>query len=404
MRIKINKATIFILLLCVSPMIDVLTGFCKLSGYSFDNMSMLYKMLIFIFSIYIILRYATTNNMIYLCFIYIFLLFSTLWHMFGVWEIGKLVDDLGQQMKLFFPVVLFMAIQRLLKKKILTMKDIYRVIDFFLMFVPFSIIIPKILGVGFHTYKGVESGYKGFYYGGNGINILLVSLMLFSGYKLLFKKRTVYTYFLVFINIISNFLVGTKTSFISIIFYIFLLVMFNQNKHEKFQKILIIGIILLFITIFIYYNSQFFIDIGNRIIWEFKRVDGNYVDFITNSRIKKGVPYFTTAIKEKSTFINLLMGIGYTKYDEVVEMDFVDILLHYGMVILGIIVLFYFKCIKVCRSKYLKTIIGFELLYAFFAGHLLISPMGSLSLVLICIIGICEKDNNKLWMLQNKML
>lgn len=404
MRIKINKETGFMLFLCISPIIDVLTGYCKLSGYSVDNMSMLYKMLIFTFSIFTILLYATKNNIICICFVGILLYFSTLWHMYGVSEIGNVVDDLGQQMKLFFPIALCMAIQILLKKHVITKQNIYRIIDFFLVFIPLSIIVPKMLGIGYQTYKGVESGYKGFYYAGNEINILLVSLMLFSGYQLLYKKRTVHTYFVVFINITSNFLIGTKTSFISIIFFISLLLMFNQKKREIVRKILIIGIVLLFIIIFIYYNLQFFTEIWKRIMWEFRRVDGDYIDFITNSRIKSGSSSFVSAMNEKSILLNLLMGIGYAKPNDVIEMDFVDILLHHGVIILGIISIFYFKLIRSCQSKYIKIVIGFELLYAFFAGHLLISPMGSLSLVLIGIIGICEKDKSRVSMLQNKLL
>lgn len=404
MRITINKAMAFILLLCISPIIDVLTGYFKLSGYSFDNMSMLYKMLIFILSIFTILCYATKNNIICICFVCTLLYFSTLWHMYGVSEIGNVVDDLGQQMKLFFPIVLCMATQILLKKHMITKQDIYRIIDFFLVFIPLSIIVPKILGIGYQTYKGVGSGYKGFYYGGNGINILLVSLMLFSGYQLLYRKRTVHIYFVVLINIASNFLVGTKTSFISIIFFVFLLLMFDQKKHEIVHKVLIIGIVLLFIIMFIYYNSQFFIEIWKRLMWEFKRVDGDYIDFITNSRIKNGSPFFVSAMNEKSILLNLLMGIGYAKSNDVIEMDFVDILLHHGVIILGIISIFYFKLIRSCQSKYIKIVIKFELLYAFFAGHLLISPMGSLSLVLISIIGICEKDKSRVWMQQNELL
>ena len=76
--------------------------------------------------------------------------------------------------------------------------------------------------------------------------------------------------------------------------------------------------------------------------------------------------------------------MGYTQFVEVVEMDFIDVFLHYGIFFVIGVFIFYFHRLKEMKSLFMKSVLFFELLYAFWAGHLLISPMGSMVLALVC--------------------
>lgn len=388
MKLYISK--LWCVLLSISPIIDMLTGFCKLTGVGIENLSLIYKMIVFFIGVYICVH-RHYKRIVFGCALCMFISISCIWHMIGVNRFFLVVTDIGSYIKLIYFIIVYYVFKELNKtsKKVL----LEQTENFYLYFVPLSIIIPKIFGIGFYTYKGIESGYKGFYFGGNGINILLVLLMLLSGYKLI-KTKTLLHFIILLGNIIANMLIGTKTSILSIICLILFFLLSERKFLTKTQKIILIVVFTLLILGFLIMNSEFFEAIFLRIKWEFRRVDGNYIDFITNSRIRQGMPFFIKKIKNRSFFLNILLGTGFAEYVDVLEMDYMDILLHNGIVMLIIISGFCLARFNKTRSTFIKyaEILAFG--YAFFAGHLMYSPMGSvvLSFLLLEGEGYCEEN------------
>ena len=386
-KIRIYKPKLICLLLYISPFIDVFTGFCKLNGFSIDWCSVVFKTILFLVCFGTHIKYSNNKELFKLCLILCWVFISIVWHMNGLSDLSLIIEDISQYIKLFLPLVLFFSISNLKSRHLYNNKSVENVIIYYLFFYPLSIIIPKILGIGFHTYGRMESGYKGFYYGGNGINILQILLMLLSVYKLIYESKTLKNYVLVGLNVISTMLIGTKSSIITMGYLVLLVLFFNNEKRERKKSgFWLVFLLILFLSLFLFYktNESFIENIIFRLQWEIKRVNGNYLDFITNSRIKNGFPYFIMAIQNDNWGLNILCGVGYTKFLDVVEMDLIDIILHFGFVILYVIAFFYFRRIKKISSMYMKAVVLFALVYAFWAGHLLITPMSSIVLVLIC--------------------
>lgn len=386
---KIRVPHIVTVILCISPLIDVFTGFCKLNGFvAGDFLSVIYKMIISVLCIIICINHSGEGEWKLYGIALLWICISILWHIKKTPSIHMLMAEVNQYVKLFFPIIIYIALEKMLEIHVIDKKHIFDIFNFYLLFIPFSIIIPKLLGIGYHTYAGMESGYKGFYYGGNGINILTISMMFISGELFLNHKKEGKYLLVMILNIITVILIGTKTSILSFIFFCCILFMFlAKEKRSKITVFALAFILGVGVILFLAQNKQFMLGIYERLLWEYKRVDGKLVDFLTNSRIKQGIPYIQQVITKGSIFLNFILGIGYTEFQKVVEMDFLDIGLHYGFLVLIGIIEFYFKCYKKCKSRYKRYVFIFEMCYACFAGHLLISPMGSMIFAIYLLTG-----------------
>lgn len=385
---KIRKIHMLVVLLCISPVIDTFTGFYKIMGLpTGDFLSIFYKALISGICICVCMCHSDSNSWIRYCIFVLFIILSVVWHLIIMSSIGLALSDINFYIRLVFPILIYYSLDKLIENRTIRYRELQDIANFYTIYIPFSIIIPKLLGVGFYTYESLESGYRGFYYAGNGINILAVIVMMISGERLI-KNRSIKNFAIVMMNVITVILIGTKTSIIAIAFFFSLYLIFGYK--QKKSMVLLFGIAFVAVILFIFYyyqNQDFFISIVNRLKFEYRRVDGNLIDFATNSRIKQSVPIVKESMTYKNMIFNIMFGVGYTKFLKVVEMDFIDIILHYGVFVLIYIICFYSKCFRNCKVQYIKFVFVFCMAYGCFAGHLLISPMGSMMLAVYLLIG-----------------
>lgn len=388
-----TPSRVIIIILCLSPVVDMITGLLKyymLPASTF--LSVIYKAVICCICIYL---FVTKNNGRIKTNIYIklyalitFIICAIFFHSSKAFKLSAIVADISEYMKLALPLLLYYVLQNLIKKNYIGVKDVKKIMEFYMWFVPLSIIVPKFLGIGFYTYGLQESGYRGFYFGGNGINILEAQLMFYSGWNIVRGEKKAENYILLILNMIATAFIGTKTSIISVFLFAGILIMYPMMYRKKISRSIAVIFVLLIVAALFTLKNQYLIEsVINRLDYEYRRVDGNLLDFLTNSRIKQMFPTVETLLGDGNIILNIIFGAGFCKYIKVVEMDFVDIFIHFGIVMFFIIAGFYFNCFKKCKSIYFKMVLLFALSYGCMAGHLLISPMGNMALSMIAVIG-----------------
>lgn len=266
---------------------------------------------------------------------------------------------------------------------------------------PLSLIIPRLLGIGYYISNyAFESGYKGFYYANNELNVILMVLFIYCFQKiyddiiaydknLRVIKFNISNIINLLLIIFSLLLIGSKTSIIAILFVcIAYLLKKEKLKYKLKYLIAFFGIFLMCsIIIFFLLNDQIN-NIIQRIMYAYNRyIDGGFLTFLLskrNLRIQPGIEYW---FNKNNGLINFLFGVGkYAKCPNdsisttpfaLIELDLFDCLFWYGIIITAIVIFFYVSFYF--KSFYTKNLFmekaAFILVFSFsmIAGHVIMS-------------------------------
>lgn len=234
-----------------------------------------------------------------------------------------------------------------------------------------------LLGFGFHTYGNIQMGQKGFFYAGNEVGGLVISLFPFALFYCYFKYSNFKYIIFSIILIILSISLATKTVMLATLISIFAIpVLYSSWKTRS------IAFIFLLVTIYIGY-IHFIQDNSNPIIdklsWEYNQGGINKLIFSDRDE------FFNEKydLFSKAPLCQQLLGLG---GGITVEMDYFDILLNYGylglLFIFFIIITFIYILYKNRNNNiYFKCLIfqdSILLIVSFLAGHLLFSSMASI--------------------------
>ena len=380
------------LMLKYSPVVDVITGAMLLYGLSSSGISALYKGLVLILCIARLCRKASRKTALFL-FTGIFLSVIAL---IGSGEAAanvSLLYDINLLIKLFTPIILILTY----KEMILTSphqakRETKKIIQFYKVFFPLSIIIPKILGIGFSTYS-YGTGFKGLYFAGNDISIVMAVVTTWNindCIKSMQKKDII----LAGASLLSMLLLGTKTSILMTV----LGVMICLLKSKQINATLLFGI---FAVLGILLAVTVFADEVQLVLSSFKffykknlYAGRNIVSFLLSQRditLKKA---FIAAYQDNS-IRTFLFGNG--PYRQVVlgasdagliEMDLFDMFLWFGVPFSIYVCAFYSLCYKSCKSfaNYLQKFCWLSVIaFSFMAGHVLFTPLANFMLAVLMI-------------------
>jgi hypothetical protein len=294
------------------------------------------------------------------------------------------------------------------KVSFITLEKIFKVS---LMSFPLFIVIPRLFGLGYAMYETTDTGYSGFFYAANDLNIVLLIMLIFSIESLFYNIRTKnkYLYYAIssFLLIVSLILTGAKSSisFCGIIVFITLLRYFvTSNLKSKF-KILISSIFVIIVALFIinkfYYNDiqaiiqrhSYFLENDNGDIFTFLLTGRNlflqasYQSLLSSNHILLRI-FFGISKYYHMEETGMLLNLGHPKD---IEMDMFDIFFSYGLV--GVIFVFgyfsrfiYMAFKREIMKHYFKYTFSLfiSITYSFFAGHLLFSALSGTYFALIC--------------------
>ena len=312
----------------------------------------------------------------------------------------NVLGDIGYVIKILFFVVVIYAFENMLKNKVFTREDLIKYMVLSSIIITVSIIISP-LGFGLKSWSGgLRSGYKGLFMGQNLVNATLLIINPLNMYLILKTRNKIY-YVTYFMNIISLFLIGTKSGLIGAILlilleYIFILIK-TKRTYIKYAIICFIGPLVLVIIVI---TKDYFINFINEQINLYTKYGyNNIISFLLSNRDLQ-ILYLDNYISSNFKYNPLfLFGLGYSNANNVInlnkaafqaiEMDLYGILYYSGV---GVLILIcsilvrrvYYSIHKVIRNKF-KDInyfiflsISAGIVHLIYGGHVIYEALTSL--------------------------
>lgn len=426
-----NKQKIIYAYLIILPFIDLITSLITRFTDFPISIGMVVKGLTMLFSIFYIMFLSKSKykkiSKYYLVALFIFAICYFLTKP-DILKINLLYNELMYAFRyIFFPVMMVGALNilddfkfdnKLIKKVLLINCITYTIL----------LLIPYITGTSFNSYNySIVYGNNGWFYAANETGAIL-TILLFSVIGLIDKKN-IWKSLLILPVFISMALLGTKVSLLGLIL-IAALVIINILHKERLNGIFFSIVVLIFLLVSILFsptmsNIKGSIDIveGNFPSSEIKDDDkpetkpkpshSDDSSIVQNQNIQT---FLQVALNGRANFFfdnfdvykrsglkNILFGlsfserktIDYNVEKKLIEIDYMDIFIHYG--IIGFLIYFFplmyfiYKILKNIRKLnfYIfsyPTVLILGLLISSFAGHVLSAPAVSIYLILLIVI------------------
>lgn len=442
-----NKQKIIYIYFLMLPFVDLATSLItRLTNFSI-SLGTIVKGLTIIFSVCYILFFSKSKNrkksIYYLIVLCIFALFYFLFKR-EMWTISNLITETITAFRYLYYPVMILGVYNIFDDCKIDSKFIKKILVFNCLTYIALILIPYFTNTSFNSYSdaGVY-GVSGWFYSANELSILVI-ILTSSIYYFMDSKKP-YKIVVTFPIIYAITRIGTKVSYFGLIISLIIVSLYYIIKNKK----VILPIIL---TIFLLISSSDtptivnFQESINRVFINTKKVTNttNNTSNTTNNVVIDDTPinndepievdeppikiivkpielvpneepqkiiavvlngrsdFFRVnySVYKNSGIINQLFGLGwsnrpsirYTIDAKLIEIDYLDIVIHYG--ILGMIIYFipflYFVYKSLIRIKqfnlnviYYYLYLGLSFSVAFFAGHVLSAPAVSIYIILL---------------------
>lgn len=414
---EINIDKIVLILILITPIIDLINGFFDYVLKSEFSPGVIIRAVILMILILIFLLQNKKNiikiGVCLILFIIQMILISFEYHI-------ELFSEISFISKIYYNILMIYILNNMFKNKIRSISKYINTLVYVNIICTSSIIISRILNIGVNSY-GSDGGFKGLFIGLNDITSTLVVTFPFVIYKAINesnKKEKIFYLIFSLISGINIVLIGTKTAiamfFLTIAFFIY---NFIKNKGSKRNLIVLGTCVLIFLIIFrVFYWETFNNTIIERMKFFFKELD-----FFTFLVSKRNLTLMDALPLWASKFKYIVFGVGFTQGSDfigtflknhgMIEMDIFDILYFYGIIMLPIIIIPTFKVLYKSIKIFLKNemfiekllslvyIINFTIM--FLGGHVLLSPLAGIYFaVLYAIVNNMELSKRKIPILE----
>jgi hypothetical protein len=255
------------------------------------------------------------------------------------------------------------------------------------------------MGLGFSQYSGEITASKGFFFAGNELSVLSITLfsyMIFKSYSAKWK----YQKLLLLLLLITAIYAGTKTMILGTI--ILCLLIHGITDHPRrpiLKKISKVIIFILVSTIIIIGGYRYLVLSGIWDRWSFFYAK-NGISSILSGRLE----YVLDEISEyfNASLLYKIMGLGGNR---TVEMDFFDVLLNFGIFGVFVVYSFYLTILENSRrlrknknypyAKLSFITLTIILCTSFFAGHTIFSGMSGIFIGILCALTFYKKRDDK---------
>lgn len=399
---KKNIKKINYLFFLILPFIDLITGLVSRFIDLPISIGMIIKGLYILLIAIYILFYSKSNHkkkfIIYisLCVIFTLMYFITKTDLLNT---KYLFNEISTLFKTFFASIIFFAFLVMVDDFKYEEKDINKLMIYSLITYVILLVVPTITNTNFNSYITKDNeGSIGWFYAANDISSIILMLYPFI-YTYLNKKinnnnKKTYLYYLFLpLTIYSIFIIGTKTSWLGLILVSIITLISYILKKEK-KNIILLSIVLISIMLLTLITPAF-----KNINKETNRQNRNTVtqkETIKNTNVteekdrletlkekcdthkfseiidkrtynltniilsgRQNKAYSTYLIYQSSKFSNKIFGIGFSNTDKInncyarkyIEMDFLDILFHYGIIGLLLILTPFMYILKISLNN-----------------------------------------------------
>lgn len=355
-------------LLWMTPIIDTINGFFLMKyGATGVSIGTVYRLILLVYILFGILCKRKTALVI-LTIMY-FPIIGLIRGLNGEGVFGCFT----YAMKWILPIALIMYYGEVKNDKNKINRYLTKCFEFWSLFVPISLILEYIFGLGYNTY--FNAGFKGLYYSTNDIALVLILIFIYSIYHAVncFNKKMVIASILCFISII---VLSTKSSlFFGILSFFYIVV---TSKKIKIKQAISLAIVIIIVGIFVVYNmgnqiNAFFLRYSDMwTVTESSNFISHFMAFATSGRSTR-ISAFFSEIEHGNVITNLLFGWIYPDNAHVIEMDWHDLMCQYGIIGFTIALVVYlklfFRCSKKAKPYFYMIILGF--IYSILAGHVI---------------------------------
>ena len=389
-RLKLNGSSVLYFLCILTPIIQIIN-----SAFLFDSgessFGKVFRLLVVIISFGVVVKTSRKQTK-WVCILTFLIFIVTTYHIICG---ANILEALLNMMKFLSPYFLICAFIGLIEKRKITIDYFDDIINFLMIFVPLSLLIPRVLGLGYERYEG--SGYQGLYYENNALVLVLIIIFIFS-LENLFIKRNIKNILCVGLTTFSMIINGSKSSMaffaLVVVLYIFRYI-FVQNPKQFPLRITVILVVLVILSVGLY--PVIFPLIESRIsAYHYYYTGGvlvnggTVIDFLTNGRTAFMRYYFQNYYGNGS-LLNIVFGIQ-SLTDIRVEMDIVDIFLYFGIIVVIVLAVYFLKAAKGLPhcSFMIKLMFISVLVYSLLAGHVWNSSLAGLPFSLVTAIVMSE--------------
>ena len=423
---------IYILLL---PYIDLITSLISRFTNLPLSLGMIIKGITLLFVVIYTFFYTKSKykkiSSIYLIILFVFMAIYMLPRLHYL-NFGNLYTEISYMFRyMHFPIMLAGVIN-LFEDFDFSVSEIKKILFYNCISYTILLLVPYLTGTSFSSYNySSVPGENGWFYAANETGTIMI-ILLTSIYYFMNRSNVARIFYTIPI-LIGVALISTKVSYFGMILVILLLCILFVYENKGKRKTLIIPILLIFIT-FVVCNLSYAIDnfkgtINN--INESEKIEvekpesgmdkenvyyNDIYDLVKNKNVGKTLKILLNRrdqffINNLNIFINgnlndRLFGIGWTNREDInytfekklIEIDYLDIFIHYG--IIGFLIYFSPLVILIFRTLYFiikdktydkKLIFYFFVLLLIlgissFSGHVLAAPAVSIYVVLIIMI------------------
>lgn len=431
-----NKIKSIHILYLLFPLINLLTGLMTRFNIFPLTIGVAIRIALLLYIVFYIMfmsksKYKKTTLIYYIAlFLFCIVYFITKPNFF---TLKILYQECNFLFKFMYYPILFFGILNLFDEYSYDESKWKKIMLFNIIFYITFIILPIITKTSFNAYVREGIGFSGWFYAANELGPIL--LMLFPVLFTLLDKHKIIYIFLSTLAIFSILAISTKVSSLGLgLILIFYFILYLFKKKKILNKIILLFSIVIFAILYSNYGKDLFYKlecynaniVPEKVVPNKKPViniipnnpdnsvsdeNNDILSLLLSNRNKKVI----TINKDykNSSLINKFFGVGFYNLEKneifVIEMDFLDIFYHYG--IIGLLLFLYpffymmYQFFISIKNKTLK--ININLIYSMFifclimgisfvAGHIIGSPAVS-SFLVIYAIHICYMINKNVF-------
>lgn len=414
---KIYNEKNIISILTATLLIDAINGvLINILGFSRSPVGIVFRVTIYLyFLIYYVTKRVNKQKLILVCITIIFFVIN-IFKSFLIYHnsIKGFIFDGTEVIRVTLALVIFLGLHEMFKDKIISKESLDTVLNKSIYILIGVYIISLVLGIGQSSYSGY-AGYKAIFVSNNGLNITMIILFIYQFEKVI-KLFDVKNLLLLSLLCLMLIMIGSKSSFIFIVFYLicklvleykFIIEIIKSGRlKSEFinkKKWIFMGIAILIVVIIIF-NKQILDIISLQVHFIKNELDSIWT-YLLSGRDVLLIAAVENLYKNFS-LANIFLGIG-SYFNQLsiasiigiysfksIEMDLFDIFFSYGIV--GVILTYGISMYVLFKNwrKLLNNKRHFEMIsilsifiYSISGGHVFTDAMAStfLGIVLISI-------------------
>lgn len=385
--------------LAFMAIVDSLNGF--LVQNNLPSFGQPYRLIFFVFLFLFTYINNKLSNIIYInfMFLYIFTIMSI--SFFYHQSLDGLLYELIKVSKFIFIIFIIESYKNYVTDYKTGLMVIEKIINYNIVLFPLSIIIPRLLNIGYYVYSD-GSGYKGFYKANNELSIVFVFLFIFVIDRL-YQNINIKNIILFMLVLISIYMIGSKVAIVVPlgVIFIYLCKSIINYKNKYIFSIMVVSIFLIILYLGFNLYVEDIMKIYGRQKYFYYKFKDTPLTFILSSRNNFLEIMINNFKSTDLNFLKFLFGYGMYIKDSIIanelvrnlkeiEMDFFDIYYSYG--IIGIIIIYgyfikYIKPFTKTSGYYFKYRLSFIIIIilGFLGGHVFWGALaGSIFSIVVC--------------------